>query len=584
VIINNAGSRCSVGFWTKHLQNTEENERAELKEIRGLKATDLHEALLEMQEEASILPRLKNFMYHADFNPRAHERLTEEEWERTFEIFEKQRGIPQGTPRIVYEHEKQGRVHRHVIWTRLDVENMRAFPDGLDWKVAHTAARKIEKELGLQKTIGPLDREVGTPRPPRAPEPWEMYRAMKTGIDPRAITAEVTELFHQSDNGKAFHAALEKHGYRLATGRRGLLILDSAGKEHSLAKRIDGINTKELNAFMRDVDRTALPTVEQAKEQYLERKLAGLEADRATVQREIAWEEALAKASIEREKTERKFVEQGQEKEQARGGREKDKDKAQKRIDEWLKTLPAPDPKSIGGQIREAYSQSDNASSFASALKEKNLDLAVVTPDESRWIHRGNPYLQEPGKYVPRSLEAGEFVVLNERGHLYQLNVRNTGKTRAEVEAFMGTLDRKEFQGIDTTRNAIQARGDEREIMRRAFRDASSVGLLRRDRKPMLGRIRAERTKDTPRDSLDGASLRVVGKILDVASTAFESLISPVLTPEQKRDAKIAVHERLIDAGETTERSKHHAEIAQERMRHERENRRPERGGHDRER
>lgn len=582
MIINNAGSRCSVGFWTKHLQNMEENERADLKEIRGLNATDLREALLEMKEEASILPRLENFMYHADFNPRAHERLTEEEWERTLEIFEKQRGIPEGTPRIVYEHEKQGHVHRHVIWTRLDVEKMRAFPDGLDWKVAHTAARKIEKELGLQKTIGPLDREAGTPRPPRAPEAWEMYRAMKTGIDPRDITAEVTELFHQSDNGKAFHAALERHGYRLATGRRGLLILDSAGKEHSLAKRIDGINTKELNAFMRDVDRAALPTVEQAKEQYQERKIAGLEADRATVQHEIAWEEALANAAIENEKTERKFAEQGPEKRQAKGGREKDRE--QKRIEEWLKTLPPPDPKSIGGQVREAYSQSDNASSFTAALKEKNLDLAVVTPDESRWIHRGNPYLREPGKYVPKSLEAGEFVVLNERGHIYQLNGRNTGKTRAEVAAFMGTLDKKEFQGIDAARKTIQARADEREIMRQAFRDASSLGLLRRDRKPMLGRIRAGRTKDTPRDSLDGASLRVVGKILDVASTAFESLISPVLTPEQKRDAKAAVHERLIDAGETTERSKHNAEIAQERMRHEREHRRPERGGHDRDR
>ncbi len=296
------------------------------------------------------------------------------------------------------------------------------------------------------------------------------------------------------------------------TGRRGLLILDTAGKEHSLAKRIDGINTKELNAFMRDVDRTALPTVEQAKEQYQERKIAGLEADRATVQREIAWEEALAKAAIEKEKVERKFVEQGPEKGQAKGSREKERE--QKRIDAWLKTLPAPDPKSIGGEIREAYSQSDNASSFAASLKEKNLHLAVVTPDESHWIHRGNPYLQEPGKYVPKSLDAGEFVVLNERGHIYQLNVRNTGKTRAEVEAFMGTLDRKEFQGIDATRKTIQTRADEREILRQAFRDVSSAGLLRHDRKPRLGRITAERTRNTPRDSLGHSWLNVGGKVL----------------------------------------------------------------------
>ena len=30
--------------------------------------------------------------------------------------------------------------------SRLDAENMRAFPDGLDWKVTHRAALEIEKD------------------------------------------------------------------------------------------------------------------------------------------------------------------------------------------------------------------------------------------------------------------------------------------------------------------------------------------------------------------------------------------------------------------------------------------------------
>ena len=228
MIVNNAASRRDVAFWTKHLLNDEKNERAELREIRGLAADNLHSALLEMQQDARHAPRCKNFMYHADFNPRRDERLTEEQWERAFEIFEKHRGIPAGQPRVVVEHEKEGRVHRHVIWLRVDLENLRAFPDGLDWKVAHAAAREIEKELGLQRTIGPLDRPPGTPRPKRAPEAWEMYRGMKTGLDPRDITAEVTALYRQSDNGKAFQTALEQHGYMLVKGdRRGFVILDN---------------------------------------------------------------------------------------------------------------------------------------------------------------------------------------------------------------------------------------------------------------------------------------------------------------------------------------------------------------------
>ncbi len=80
-----------------------------------------------------------------------------------------------------------------------------------------------------------------------------MYRGMKNGIDPRDIKAELTELRQQSENGQDFKAALESHGYELVTGRRGLLILDPAGKEHSLAKRC-GMPMKEVLAFMHDVN------------------------------------------------------------------------------------------------------------------------------------------------------------------------------------------------------------------------------------------------------------------------------------------------------------------------------------------
>jgi hypothetical protein len=44
---------------------------------------------------------------------------------------------------------------------------------------------------------------------------------------------------------------------------------------------------------MRDVDRESLPTLAQAQADYQEHKIFGLRADRATVQHEIEWEEAL---------------------------------------------------------------------------------------------------------------------------------------------------------------------------------------------------------------------------------------------------------------------------------------------------
>jgi hypothetical protein len=77
----------------------------------------------------------------------------------------------------------------------------KAISDSHDARKNHAIAREIELELCLEKVIGPYDRDANEPRPDRAPKRWEMYRGMATGLDPRDIAAEVTELYHQSDNG-----------------------------------------------------------------------------------------------------------------------------------------------------------------------------------------------------------------------------------------------------------------------------------------------------------------------------------------------------------------------------------------------
>jgi hypothetical protein len=335
VLINNAHSCCDVDFWTKHLGNTEANERAELKEIRGLKADNLAQALNEMQALARDHPRTKNFMYHADFNPRHEEHLTPEQRDRAFEIFEKERGIPSDAARIVMEHVKEGRQHWHVIWYRLD-DTGRPFSDKLDAKVAHRAAEKISHEMGFEKVVSPLTREPGAPRPERAPEPWEMYRGDKTGLDTREVTAEVTSLLQLCENdGKAFSQALETRGYILARGDKmiagqpALMIIDLAGNDHHLPRRIKGLKAEQVNELMRHIDRASLPTIPQAKDSYQERKIAALEADRATVRQEIEREEALATAAIEKEKIEERFLAKEDREQETRAGR----DEAQKQID-----------------------------------------------------------------------------------------------------------------------------------------------------------------------------------------------------------------------------------------------------------
>ena len=363
------GSRRNIGFWSGHLEDAKKNDRVELIEKRGVAADDLRGMMREMLEN-SELTRCKNFMYIASFNPTEGEVLTEAQWDRAYEIFEKERGIPEGQPRIVYEHEKKGRIHRHVVWDRVDQEQQRAFPDGLDFKVCEAAKHKIEAELQLTKTPGLLNRDPELPPAERRPKSWEMFRGMQSGIDPVDVKAEVTAIFRESDGPAAFVAGLEAHGYQLCIGdRRGFVILDLAGDTHSLARRLDGVNTKQLNAFMEGFDRATLPSVDQAKAQYQERNLSALEAQRATAAQEIEREEALAKATTAKaapEKSERGTL--------ARG--ERQQEKAQPEKPENLQGTAA--------KIWEAVHTSNNAPAFVAALAEYGLEFARVHDDDKR--------------------------------------------------------------------------------------------------------------------------------------------------------------------------------------------------------
>jgi hypothetical protein len=263
-MIINGGSRRAGRFFARHLTNEAKNGRVELCEIRGLLADNVAEAFREM-EAVACGTRCRNFFYHANINPRDNERLTPEQWEEAIDRLEHNLSLD-GQPRFVIEHEKEGRVHRHVIWSRIDAESMKAISDSLTARIHERTSRELEEAFGLAHTDSVLvkGREPGRNR---APEGWAMFRAQDSGIDPRAVTAEVTELWQSADNGQAFAAALGERGYILAKGdRRDFVIIDPAGDEHSLSRRIAGARAAEVRMRMVDVDRESLPSVADAKE------------------------------------------------------------------------------------------------------------------------------------------------------------------------------------------------------------------------------------------------------------------------------------------------------------------------------
>ena len=264
-MIISGGSRNNWRFFSKHLMKTDENERVDVTEIRGLAGDTVLQGFREMDALAGGT-RVKNFFYHANLNPREDEHLTPEQWDKAVDTLEKNLGL-EGQSRMVVEHEKQARIHKHVIWSRIDPDSMTAISDSQNYAKHAATSRELEQEFGLAPVRGVLMEPDG-PRPERRPKNWETFRGHKSGIDPQQVKAEVSELWHSSDNGKAFRTALAERGYVLCTGdRRDFCLIDPAGQEHSLGRRIAGVKAAELREGLADIDPATLPDVVEGRQE-----------------------------------------------------------------------------------------------------------------------------------------------------------------------------------------------------------------------------------------------------------------------------------------------------------------------------
>ncbi len=260
-------SRAGPGSLASHLGNAEKNERVEMLESRGTVATDLRGALAEM-DAVALGTRCAKPLYHAAISPEPPHRLSPEQRMEAVDALEQKLGM-EGHARVVVMHEKFGREHIHVVWSRIDVENMRSVSDSHNYRKHEECSRDLERRFGHERVQGAHAERDGpdgkVARPYRTPSRAELRQEDRTGIRGKEVKAEVTEAFRASDGPEAFRAALAERGYQLALGdRRDFVIVDQAGGVHSLARRIDGVKAADLRAFMKPLDRDSVPTIEQS--------------------------------------------------------------------------------------------------------------------------------------------------------------------------------------------------------------------------------------------------------------------------------------------------------------------------------
>lgn len=253
-----------------HLTRTDTNERAEVREIRGVVAETLIGALREMEAVAAGT-RTKKPFYHASINTPADEPLTDAQRLIAIDRLETALGLT-GQPRVVVLHVKEGREHCHIVWSRIDIDRMAAISDSHNYRRHEQVARELEREFGLERVQGAHIEREGKVRPRRTPSHAEMSQGDRTGVRPQEAKVLMTALWRSTENGREFEAALARMGWILARGdRRDFVAVDHAGAVHSLTRRIDGARAADVRERMADIDRDALPSVAAARAEQRQR-------------------------------------------------------------------------------------------------------------------------------------------------------------------------------------------------------------------------------------------------------------------------------------------------------------------------
>ena len=257
-----------------YLMTGKHGERAELVETRGLELLggDPVQAFATAQQIAAAATDSTKPFFHTQTRCPAGEELTREQWLEVADRQEKRLGFT-GQPRIVsFHHLPDGSAHMHVAWFRIDLETMRAIDPGLYKNHLKELSRTLENELGLTRVRNERAADDKT----RAPERGEFEESRRLKTDLKAIRNTILDCIHQSDNGKALNAALGAHGLMLANGDRRdcFVVVDQAGGQHALNKRLTGMTLAEIRGRLGDIDRAQLPGVEEAQARQQVRAVA----------------------------------------------------------------------------------------------------------------------------------------------------------------------------------------------------------------------------------------------------------------------------------------------------------------------
>ncbi len=238
------GSQRSGGVQlAHHLMNTHDNDRVAVHDVRGFMTDNLHGAFKEAYAVAKGT-RCTQYLFSLSLNPPEKARVNIAEFEAAISNIEQKLKL-QNHPRAIVFHEKEGRRHAHVVWSRINPATMKA------QRMSHfkTKLRDISRDLYLEHGWKLPDGYLKENKhDPLNYGYTEYHQAKRQNIDPKRLKALLLDCWQKSDSKSAFVNALEEHSMFLARGdRRGFVAVDHTGEVYSLSRWL-GIKSKDLKA------------------------------------------------------------------------------------------------------------------------------------------------------------------------------------------------------------------------------------------------------------------------------------------------------------------------------------------------
>lgn len=241
-----------------HLMNDRDNDHVSCLELRDFSSDQLHGALSEMHA-ISKATQCKQFMFSLSLNPPQDHIATEQDFLEAADRAEQQLGLSD-QPRAIVVHEKEGRRHAHVVWSRIDVDEMKA----INLPHFKNKLRDLSRDLFLDHGwVLPDGLATYGNKSPLNFTLEEWQQAKRQGLDPREIKQAFQQAWERCDGQIGFKNALEDRGYFLARGdRRGFVALDVDGNVHSIAKWT-GFKAKDVKAKLGSPEN--LPSVDETR-------------------------------------------------------------------------------------------------------------------------------------------------------------------------------------------------------------------------------------------------------------------------------------------------------------------------------